>query len=290
MSEALRRKSRSLGWRNRHSQNEFYPVTVCHRSFSVRQVQRGEIENTYGTGACVWPAAMVLLKYLERNQNNDINRNSNNFSGDNLQVTLQGKHVIDLGGGTGILSIGAALLSAKTVVCTDGEDSVVSLARDNIVRASHQLAEVQDVKSDSISTEHSSTKDTIVSINDCPIRAQRYWWGDGTSQSLMSSNDDSGLAILVADCVLPKLYPIAPLVQAIHECLSLSTTKEGKSSSFAVVSYEHRYYPDYDPRKEFARLAAERQLDVINIPQEQMDPVFSLEDVEIWIVRRRRCP
>ena len=143
MSEALRRKSRSLGWRNRHSQNEFYPVTVCHRSFSVRQVQRGEIENTYGTGACVWPAAMVLLKYLERNQNNDINRNSNNFCGDNLQVTLQGKHVIDLGGGTGILSIGAALLSAKTVVCTDGEDSVVSLARDNIVRASHQLVEAQ---------------------------------------------------------------------------------------------------------------------------------------------------
>ncbi len=322
ISDALKRKSQSLGWRNRNSQNEFYPVTVCqsfpsskadtgsrstqirHRNFSVHQVQRGEVEGTYGTGATVWPAAMVLIKYLERNHNNDISKNSDN-SGKNdleLQVTLRGRHVIDLGGGTGIGSIAAALLGASSVVCTDGEESVVRLARDNIVRASHQLSEVQeDVKSDPLSTVHDSPSDTVVSISDCPIRAQTYWWGDGTSQSLMGSNDNTGLAILVADCVLPKLYPIAPLVQAIDECLRLHDEKEGTyddrnpsssafSSSFAVVSYEHRYYPDYDPRVEFRRLATESSLDVFAVPREEMDPVYSLEDVEIWIVRCHRCP
>lgn len=309
MSEALKRKSQSLGWRNRNSQNDFYPVTVCQsfpiskadadsrarqirrRNFSVHQVQRGEVEGTYGTGATVWPAAMVLIKYLERNHNNDISRNSDN------SVTLRGRHVIDLGGGTGIGSIAAALLGASSVVCTDGEESVVRLARDNIIRASHQLS---DVKSDPISTVQDSSSDTVVSISDCPIRTQTYWWGDGSSQSLMNSNNNNGLAILVADCVLPKLYPIAPLVQAIDECLRLYDEKEGtcddgnpalaSSSSFAVVSYEHRYYSDYDPRVEFRRLATECYLDVHVVPREEMDPVYSLEDVEIWIVRRHRYP
>ena len=337
ISDSLRRKSQSLGWRNRNSQSKYYPVTVLQspavskskedidsttstqqqnnsrrlrrRNFSVHQVQRGEVEGTYGTGATIWPAALVLIKYLERNTNyggssrNGTDTDIDDSAAATAAVTLRGRHVIDLGSGTGVTSIAAALLGATSVVCTDGEESVVRLARNNIQRASHQLSnpslsDVEEEISMSTMTDHDDSDD-IVTIDDCPVWAQKYWWGDETSRSLLSSStEDSGLVILVADCLLPKLYPIAPLVQAIDDCLRLydddkkencgeQSTSPALSSSFALLSYEHRYYPEYDPRVEFRRLASERCLDVINVPRDEMDPVYSLEDVEIWIVRRR---
>jgi len=325
MSESLIRKTQSLGWRNRNSQNENYPITLLQtyavpdedggckstrirrRNFSVRQVQRGEVEGTYGTGATVWPAAIVLTKYLERIQNQEITKNVNDKDDkgvcDNSQITLRGRHVIDLGGGTGVTSIAAALLGAKSVVCTDGEESVVRLARDNIRHASQQLsqlcsstdASLQDTEKEptpNSSESNNGVTHPVVTIDACPISAQKYWWGEDAPRDFMgSSTKDNGLVVLVADCVLPKLYPIAPLVQAIDECLRLYDDEEGKCddenlSSFAILSYEHRYYPDYDPRVEFRRLASERSLDVLQVPREEMDPVYSLEDVELWIVRR----
>ena len=63
--------------------------------------------------------------------------------------------------------------------------------------------------------------------------------------------------------------------------------KENREDAFAILSYEHRYYPEYDPRTEFRRLASMRSLEVCVVPRSDMDPVYSLEDVEIWIVRRR---
>lgn len=86
-SEKLKRRSQSLGWRNRHSQAEYYPLAVDDIDFSVQQVQRGELEGTYGTGATVWPAAMILIKYLEKNP-----------------FLIHDKTVVDLGSGTGVTS------------------------------------------------------------------------------------------------------------------------------------------------------------------------------------------
>ena len=92
--------------------------------------------------------------------------------------------------------------------------------------------------------------------------------------------------ILVADCVLPKLYPIDPLVQAIDELLPSSDNDEHQA--MAILSYEHRYYPDYDPRDKFRALATERGLIVETIPSVQYDPIYSVDDIEIWHVRRGR--
>ena len=39
-----------------------FPVKV---KLNVQKVQGGETTGTYGTGATVWPASMVLLKYME---------------------------------------------------------------------------------------------------------------------------------------------------------------------------------------------------------------------------------
>ncbi len=79
-SSNLQKVSQVLGWRNRFSQSEYYPIelslptgmnidrtkleTEAVVNFQVKQFQRGEVENTYGTGATVWPASLVLLKYL----------------------------------------------------------------------------------------------------------------------------------------------------------------------------------------------------------------------------------
>jgi predicted nicotinamide N-methyase len=257
-SDFVRKRIQTLGWRNRYSQDEFYPIEIGASHFSVLQVQRGELEGTYGTGATVWPAAVVMIKYLERHS----------------ESILKGKKVIDLGSGTGVTSIAAAVLGARHVICTDGEPRVVQLARDNIERASQQLGGHQPADSESNENEPSSSFTTIA---DCPVDVQAYWWGTGTIQ-----NGDSCDVILVADCVLPKLYPIVPLVEALDQLLSLVSP-----NAVAIFSYEHRYYPEYDPRTKFLELAAAKDLVVEVIPIEQQDSVYSVEDIEIWHVRRK---
>jgi predicted nicotinamide N-methyase len=254
-SDFVRKRIQTLGWRNRYSQDEYYPIEMGASNFSVLQVQRGELEGTYGTGATVWPAAVVMLKYLERHS----------------ESLLKGKKVIDLGAGTGVTSIGAAVLGARHVICTDGEASVIQLARDNIERASQQLG---GQPTDSESNEPSSSVSSLT-IADCKVDVQAYWWGAGTIQ-----NDDACDVILIADCVLPKLYPIAPLVEALDQLLV-------RPNAVAIFSYEHRYYPEYDPRTKFKEMAAAKDLVVEVIPMEQQDPVYSVEDIEIWHVRRR---
>jgi predicted nicotinamide N-methyase len=42
------------------------------------------------------------------------------------------KYVIDMGSGTGVTSIAAALFGAKHVTCTNGEPNVAELVRANI--------------------------------------------------------------------------------------------------------------------------------------------------------------
>lgn len=106
------------------------------------------------------------------------------------------------------------------------------------------------------------------------ITVREYWWGDG------SFHDETFDVILVSDCVLPKLYPIAPLVTAIDDLMG--------TDSIAILSYEHRYFPDYDPRDKFRDLAKERGLTVRVIPLSEQDPVYSVDDIEIWEVQRQR--
>jgi predicted nicotinamide N-methyase len=233
-------------------------TTTTTTLLQVRQVQRGEVDGTYGTGATVWPAAVVLVKYLQRHGRSAVRR----------------RRVIDLGSGTGITSIACHFLGARSVICTDGVDPVVRLARQNI--------------------------DRNVPKDEQPgrIRVERYWWGDDDPPRFPKDDDDDddGGAdlVLVADCVLPKLYPIGPLVQAIDDCLTSRSTSDSRlhtdqphATPMAILSYEHRYYPDYDPRDKFRELANKRSLHVRTVPIHDMDPVYSVPDIELWIVTRK---
>lgn len=231
-SSHIQKQSQTLGWRSRHSQSEWYPFQVAGTTqLQVRQVQRGEVEGTFGTGATVWPASMVLIKYLEKNAK-----------------LIKNKSVVDLGAGTGITSIAASVLGATRVVCTDGTASVVQLAKDNVKHNSEHIPNM--------------------------ITVREYWWGNG------SFGSETFDVLLISDCVLPKLYPIAPLVAALDELLGIE--------SIAIVSYEHRYYLDYDPRDKFRELALKRGLTIRVVPQSEQDPIYSVDDIEIWEVRRRK--
>lgn len=271
-SDLIRQRTATLGWRSRHSQSEMYPIHLSGCRFSVQQVQRGEIDGTYGTGATVWPAAMVLIKYLERQQQQQQQDASKGG-------VLQNRTVVDLGSGTAVTSVAAALLGASSVYCTDGEESVVTLARDNVRRVQQEQQQKEE-------EEENDSKATATIIAGCPIHVQKYWWGtdDPPAQAHV---------ILVADCVLPKLYPIGPLVQAIDECLlnesnNSNDDDENGVTPVAILSYEHRYFPEYDPRTKFQELAEARNLHVESVPQEEMDPVYRADDIEIWRLTRNR--
>jgi predicted nicotinamide N-methyase len=236
-SDFVKKQTKSLGWRSRYSQTEDYPISMNDAvHFSVKQVQRGEIEGTYGTGATVWPASMVLLKYLEKHP-----------------LKVKDKSVVDLGAGTGVTSLAAAVLGARRVVCTDGIESVVKLAQENVQDACKQLDE----------GDHGLDR-RVLQVCD-------YWWGNGKLNERFD-------VVLVSDCVLPKLYPIAPLVDALVELM--------KSDSVAILSYEHRHYAEYHPGEKFRQLAAAKGLQTKRIPASDLDPVYSVDDIEIWEVTK----
>jgi predicted nicotinamide N-methyase len=267
-SAFIQKRAATLGWRNRHSQSEQYPMTVRKdTTFHVQQVQRGECENTYGTGATVWPASLVLMRYLERH----------------AEALLQGQRVIDLGSGTGITSIAAALLGARHVICTDGEASVVALARRNIAHAAEELKTIERSSTSVPATGNDHpTNSEVVYIGNCPIETQHYWWGTRNAiHSQIMAPEEGFDIVLVSDCVLPKLYPMEPLVEAIDQLL-----RPHPAGSTAILSYEQRYYPDYDPREKFQDLCHARHLQVTVIPMAEQDPVYSTDDIEIWHVVR----
>jgi hypothetical protein len=68
------------------------------------------------------------------------------------------------------------------------------------------------------------------------IAVKEYNWGEATHH--LNPPFDF---VIVSDCVLPKLYPIEPLVAAVAAIMGPTT--------IALFSYEHRPFPEFDPRQ-----------------------------------------
>jgi len=211
-------------------------MIVNSTSYTVSQLRRGELDG-YGTGASVWPASIVLMKYLEK---------KNSF---------QGKTILDLGAGTGIMSIGMSVLGAEFIVSTDGSQRVVELAQENIERYRKE--------------------------NGGQFCVKLYLWGDeDSSRSLLAETKEGKYdVILVSDCVLPKLYPIEPLIEAFHQLSGPNT--------IIYLSYEHRYFPEYDPRTKFRELVERKGFEMKVVPKEEHDEMYSVDDIQIWKLQRR---
>jgi hypothetical protein len=124
----------------------------------------------------------------------------------------------------------------------------------------------------------------LLTLNNCQIRTEYYWWGSGTIQipgnDTNNTDTESDIIVIVSDCVLPKLYPIMPLVEAIDELLITPT-------SIAILSYEYRYYKEsYDPKTQFTQYCLSKNLIVQTIPISQHHPLYRTNDIEIWHVHR----
>lgn len=281
----LRKISQVLGWRNRYSQMEYYPVEILtHQNqigqeevatlfqFRVKQVQRGETENTYGTGGTVWPASLVLMKYLEKivtSRDERLWKLIGKRPGDSLNI-------VELGAGTGVASIAAGVLFPNSsIICTDGEERVVGLADENI-----RLNSCKSIQGERGYVVGSSV-----------IYPRKYSWGDGTiMKELTCCCKDSLLSVwpspsfdlvIFSDCVLPKLFPIGALIDALDECMA--------SSTVAYCANEKRYFADYDPKQYFIQHAAQKGLTVRVIPMAAQHPSYSVEDIEIWEITKQDC-
>ena len=157
------------------------------------------------------------------------------------------------GCGTGLVVIAARALGASSVVLTD-------------------IGEVLKICEENVALNESRMPQGVASS---PIAVRQYYWGSKSSGLASQSFD----VVLIADCILPKLYPVQPLVEAIDDLLG--------PAGLCLVSYEHRTWFKFDPRERFFELCSERGLSVEAVKDSDMDDKYRGEDIVIWEVRRR---
>lgn len=117
-----------------HALAKHLPVLLATRSVRlpggrdivIRQHQRRE-EEKIGTGGVLWEAAIVLADYVGRNQET---------------FAWQGKRVLELGAGTGLVAIALALEGAE-VCATDGNPGVLVGAEKNVKSAAPLVGTVR---------------------------------------------------------------------------------------------------------------------------------------------------
>mmetsp|Transcript_20232 Transcript_20232/g.26168 ORF Transcript_20232/g.26168 Transcript_20232/m.26168 type:complete len:310 (+) Transcript_20232:162-1091(+) len=249
----------SISWRGRSSTAQEFEVLVRDELLKIKQVMGGEHYTSkqmdddcsddvlvgLGTGATCWPASLVLTKYLEKNWSNICK-----------DCKCYRPRVVELGCGTGIVSIATKVLGAREVLCTDGAIDVVQLAKENVLSQNYQ------------------------SPNDCNIYCSFYRWSERGTDEFNDFVSRKHVDLVVAsDCVLPKLFPIEPLVQALKSLLRHQHSK-------AYLSYEHRHFDSYNPREKFTSLAKQYGLQVVIISDKDHDDIYSVEDIEIWKVQK----
>ncbi|GMF26042.1 unnamed protein product [Phytophthora fragariaefolia] len=229
----------TLAWRDAFSMAPFFQETVRGRPLRIKQVLQGEL-NGFGTGLTVWPAACVLLKHLEQRAASD----------PRALADSDAPFVLELGSGTGAVGIAAAmLLRAGRVVLTD-MGNVRFIMQDNA-----DLAQQQGVVD-----------------NHVAVEVDEYEWGQPPTEHLIRGYYPD--LILVSDCILPRLYPIEPLVEALV-ALSRSHTR-------ILVSYEHRHYQNFQPKHRFWELMQAHKFSLRVIESAEYHPHYVAADIEVW--------
>lgn len=263
LSMFMKRKIQALKWRQLHQNKDTCEFEINERNLCIQQIINPE-ENGIGTGGQVWPAAIVLCKYLEKKYS-DCCSLENDILRKESKETLEYKKVIELGSGSGVVGIVASLLNAYSVMITDVE-SVFPLMHKNCERILHESSNyaIRTIEIESESeviselsryycrsvvisptdndSNQSTTESERISYNKY-VTISNYGWGDSilplhrfntrvhmteTTKASSGQNDQisSNLSeclsdhafdlILISDCILPKLYPIEPLVKVMY--------------------------------------------------------------------------
>ncbi|KAG2783795.1 hypothetical protein JG687_00001534 [Phytophthora cactorum] len=201
-----------------------------------RVVYIGEVGNSgKGTGLTTWDGSVVLAKYLEHQRRSDIT----------------GSRVVELGAGTGLVGISAALLGARHVTLSDLAYVVDNLAKN--VAETMKLAAI----------------------------ARRPIESDVSTQVLDWFNPPTDLGdidfLLASDVVwVEELIP--PLVGTFATLLRHSTVK-----TRILMSYQKRSI--MSDRLLFSEL--ERyNLVKTRVPAASLHPEFSTDRIDVWEIER----
>jgi predicted nicotinamide N-methyase len=157
-SSKVQRSLAALRWRQRYDLAAVYPLQLSNgRVLNIQQVTGGAAHEL-GTGAAVWPCAVVLSKYLEKK-----------YAADSQ---MQGINVIELGSGTGCVGLVAAALGAH-VILTD-QSQLMSLMQRNVdCNNLQQQCSVREFDWDAPAafdaTQYTQTGACLVIASDCVV-------------------------------------------------------------------------------------------------------------------------
>lgn len=197
-------------------------------------VSVGEVGNSgRGTGLTTWDGSVVLAKYLEHRRTADI----------------QGTRILEVGSGTGLVGLSAALLGAKQVILTD-----LAYTMENLKR---------------------NVANTMGSVGskrvDAEVTAQVLDWFD--PPTTMGSLD----FILASDVVwVEELIP--PLVQTFDVLLQHS-----EAPTTILMSYQKRSI--VSDQLLFHELE-KHNLAKRKIPSSALHPEFTSDRIDVWEIAR----
>lgn len=193
-----------------HSQPQS-TFNIAGRTLEIEQRLRESV------GAVVWDAALVLSRYLE-----DCNQPHGVYPD---AVRLQGKRVLELGTGTGIVGMVAYILGAQEVVLTDREE-ILNITHDNL---QHNLPKA---------VAHPDA--TVAAGGDPRVVIKPLLWGAGQEDTLGEPFD----YVFAADLLYNSEHHDALVRTLVGLCTSTSTTiilvqkwrETSKESSFFMLA------------------------------------------------------
>ncbi|GMF34713.1 unnamed protein product [Phytophthora fragariaefolia] len=201
-----------------------------------RVVHIGEVGNSgKGTGLTTWDGSVVLAKYLEHQRRGDI----------------AGTRVVELGAGTGLVGISAALLGARQVILSDLDYVVENLAK-NVAETMKLAASAGKPVDSDISTR----------VLD--------WFNP--------PRDLGDIDFLLASDVVWVEELIPPLVATFDVLLRHSSAK-----TRILMSYQKRSI--MSDRLLFSELER-RHLVKTRVPAANLHPRFSTDRIDVWEIER----
>jgi len=197
----------------------------------------GDGGTALGFGASVYDAAFVLADHLHRGG-----------------VSLNGKRVVELGTGPGLVAVAAAILGAAEVVATDGDEELLSLTEENLDDNVIRIAG-EDVRG--------------------RCRASQLMWGDSEAVNAMQPPFDVVLAADVAAVVYEEHFSglVASLAALSNE------------STLILLAY-HRRHSDEDVF--FEKLSSTFTYSVV--PDDCIHPEYASGQSAISIFRLVKIP
>ena len=171
-------------------------ATVRGREFVFHQQYR---EAGMGVGSALWDGSVILSEYLMR------------------ECDIRGKRVLVVGAGLGLEAMAAAIAGAAEVLCTDGDELLLPLTRENIAS---NLSE-EEAKS---------------------IEVKALLWGQEDHMEMAKQWGTKGPfdVILAADVVYESSINMGTMMQAyeglFETFLNLSTSK-----TLILLAYKERF-------------------------------------------------